>query len=87
MARAKKRGQFEIFRNAKGEVQGRLVAGNGEIVAGGEGYVRRRGVQRFIEILRDCADWPVVDLTFHKPTPKKKAKPAKAPTQPELPEQ
>lgn len=78
----KKRGQFEIFRNAKGEQQARLVAGNGEIIAGGEGYTRRRGVERFIQLLRDCHDLPVVDVTFQKPKgPRKKVTPAAAPAQ------
>ena len=35
--------EFEIYQDAKGEYRFRLKAGNGEIVATGEGYSTRSG--------------------------------------------
>lgn len=84
MAKKKQRGQFEIYRGVDNEMRARLRAGNGEIVASGEGYKGRRAVERFIEILKSCADLPVVDLTFHKTPKPKKAKPDPPPQLPTM---
>lgn len=56
-----RRGQIEIYRDDKNEIRVRIRASNGQIVP--DGYVRRRGVDRAIEILKDLANWPVVDIT------------------------
>jgi uncharacterized protein YegP (UPF0339 family) len=61
MAKAKRRGQIEIYRDESNEIRVRIRASNGQIVP--DGYVRRRGVDRAIEIFKDLANWPVVDVT------------------------
>lgn len=84
MAKARK-GEFQIYRGEDDKIRFRLVAGNGEIIASGEGYEGRRAVDRGIELLKSCADWPVVDQTYMKKPPKEPSpqKP-KEPTQREL---
>ncbi len=57
----KRRGQIEIYRDDANEVRVRIRAANGEIVP--DGYKRHRGVYRAIEIFKDLANWPVVDIT------------------------
>jgi uncharacterized protein YegP (UPF0339 family) len=69
----KRKGQIEIYRDPVGEIRVRIRAANGEIVP--DGYKRRRGVERAIEILMELATWPVVDLTHQT----KKAKASKKP--------
>lgn len=47
--------KFEIFQNARGEYRFRLKAGNGEIVATGEGYTTRAGAVRGTEAVKRAA--------------------------------
>lgn len=61
--------QFEIYRDDAGQHRWRLRATNGLIVAeSGEGYARRRGAERGIDILKqEAAAAPVVQLIGAKP--------------------
>ena len=47
--------KFEIYTDAKGEYRFRLKAGNGEIVATGEGYSSEAGVRKGIEAVQRAA--------------------------------
>lgn len=47
--------KFEIFQDARGEYRFRLKAGNGEIVATGEGYTTRAGAVRGTEAVKRAA--------------------------------
>jgi uncharacterized protein YegP (UPF0339 family) len=52
--------KFEIYEDARGEYRFRLKAGNGEIVATGEGYKTRAGAIRGTEaVKRAAAEAPV----------------------------
>ena len=77
----KRKGQIEIYRDDHNEIRVRVRAGNGEIVP--DGYKRHRGVYRAIEILKDLANWPVVDVTHQTKvkTAAKKAAPASSDTE------
>ncbi len=52
--------QFEIFKNAKGEFQFRLKAGNGEVIAMSEGYNSKDGCKNGIESVKKNA--PVAEI-------------------------
>jgi len=57
-------GKFEIYQDAKGEFRFRLKAGNGEIVATGEGYASKSGAVEGTKAVQRAADGAdVVDLT------------------------
>jgi uncharacterized protein len=57
-------GKFEIYKDAKGEYRFRLKAGNGEVVAVGEGYATKSGAINGTEAVQRAADGAeVVDLT------------------------
>lgn len=47
--------RFEIYEDDAGEHRWRLVAGNGEIVATGEGHTRWEDAERAIETVRELA--------------------------------
>ena len=44
----------------------RLKAGNGEIIAQGEGYIHRRDVEHVIQLLKSSTEAPVVNLSEHE---------------------
>lgn len=44
--------RFDVYQAADGDWHWRLVAGNGEIMATGEGYTRRRDAVRAIRTLK-----------------------------------
>jgi uncharacterized protein YegP (UPF0339 family) len=57
-------GKFEIYKDSRGEYRFRLKASNGEVVATGESYPTKRGVQAGIEaVKRAAAGASVTDLT------------------------
>lgn len=57
-------GKFEIYKDSRGEFRFRLKAGNGEIVATGEGYATKSGAIGGTEaVQRAAAGAEVVDLT------------------------
>jgi len=57
-------GKFEIYEDAKGEFRFRLKAGNGEVVATGEGYASKDGAIRGTEAVQRAAEGAeIVDLT------------------------
>ena len=56
-------GKFEIYEDAKGEFRFRLKAGNGEVVASGEGYASKDGAIRGTEAVQRAAEGAeIVDL-------------------------
>jgi len=56
--------KFEIYEDAKGEFRFRLKAGNGEIVAVGEGYKSKDGVVKGVDaVKRAAAEAQVSDAT------------------------
>lgn len=57
-------GKFEIYKDGRGEFRFRLKAGNGEVVATGEGYSTKAGAIKGTEAVQRAADGAtVVDLT------------------------
>lgn len=55
--------RFTIYRSlSDGRWYWRLRAGNHEIVAQGEGYTRKRGAERAIELMRSAVDAPLIVL-------------------------
>ena len=57
-------GKFEVYKDKAGEFRFRLKAGNGEIVAVGEGYTTKAAVLSGIESVKKSApDAAVVDLS------------------------
>ena len=56
--------KFEVFKDSKGEFRFRLKAGNGEIIAVGEGYVAKDGCLNGIRSIKENApEADIVDLT------------------------
>lgn len=56
--------RFEIYKREDGQTGWRAVAGNGEKVAGGEGYKRWNGAAGAVQLLLDIPpDVMIVDLT------------------------
>ena len=56
--------KFEIYTDAKGEFRFRLKAGNGEIVAIGEGYKTKAGVINGVDaVKRAAAEGEIDDKT------------------------
>jgi len=62
--RCARAGTFEIYEDARGEFRFRLKAGNGEVVATGEGYASKDGVIKGTEAVQRAADGASIkDLT------------------------
>ncbi|MEV7777520.1 DUF1508 domain-containing protein [Kitasatospora sp. NPDC088351] len=56
-------GKFEVYEDAGGKFRFRLKAGNGEIVATGQGYASKDAARKGIEaVQRAAADATVVDV-------------------------
>jgi uncharacterized protein YegP (UPF0339 family) len=56
--------KFEVYKDKAGEFRFRLKAGNGEVIAVGEGYKGKAGALNGIEsIKKNAADAEVVDQT------------------------
>ena len=56
-------GKFEVYKDAKGEFRFRLKAGNGEVIATGEGYSSKSGCMNGIEsIKKNAVDAEIVEL-------------------------
>ena len=57
-------GKFEVYKDKAGEFRFRLKAGNGEIIAAGEGYKTKAAVLGGIEAVKKSAtEATVVDLS------------------------
>lgn len=57
-------GKFEIYKDGSGEFRFRLKAGNGEVIATGEGYKSKDGCQNGIEsIKKNAPEAEIVDLS------------------------
>ena len=57
-------GKFEVYEDKSGKFRFRLKAGNGEVVATGEGYATKSGAIGGTEAVQRAADGAeVVDLT------------------------
>ena len=57
-------GKFEVYKDKAGEFRFRLKAGNGEIIAVGEGYKNKASALSGIEsVKKSAADATVVDLS------------------------
>ena len=55
--------KFEIYQDKKGEYRFRLKAGNGEIIATGEGYKQKASCLNGIEsIKKNATDAPIVEV-------------------------
>jgi uncharacterized protein YegP (UPF0339 family) len=54
-------GKFEVFKDAKGEFRFRLKAGNGEIIASGEGYKTKASALNGIESVQKNAPGASID--------------------------
>jgi len=55
--------KFEIYEDARGEFRFRLKAGNGEIVATGEGYATKDGAKKGVEaVKRAAAEAAIVEV-------------------------
>ena len=54
--------KFKVYEDVAGQYRWKLIAGNGEVIAQGEGYTRRRDAKRAVRALR-LTVWmaPVVD--------------------------
>ena len=56
-------GKFELYQDKAGEWRFRLKAGNGEVIATGQGYSSKAGAMNGIDsIRRNAADAEVVEL-------------------------
>ncbi len=53
--------KFEIYTDAKGEYRFRLKAGNGEVVAVGEGYKSKSGVINGVDAVKRAAAEAEID--------------------------
>jgi uncharacterized protein YegP (UPF0339 family) len=57
-------GKFEVYKDKAGEFRFRLKAGNGEIIAVGEGYTTKAAALSGVESVKKSApDAAVVDLS------------------------
>ncbi|MUL80506.1 MULTISPECIES: YegP family protein [unclassified Mycolicibacterium] len=57
-------GKFELYKDARGEFRFRLKAGNGEIIATGEGYKSKASAINGIEsVQKNAPGAPIDDLT------------------------
>ncbi|WP_431240434.1 YegP family protein [Mycolicibacterium aichiense] len=58
-------GKFELYKDKAGEFRFRLKAGNGEVIATGEGYKTKASALNGIEsIKKNAPDAPVDDQTL-----------------------
>lgn len=56
-------GKFELYEDKAGDWRFRLKAGNGEVIATGQGYASKAGAQNGIEsVRRNAADAEVVEV-------------------------
>ena len=56
-------GKFEIYKGKAGEYRFRLKAGNGEIIATGEGYSTKDACKKGIaSVKKNAPDAPVVEI-------------------------
>lgn len=56
-------GKFEVYQDKGGDWRFRLKAGNGEVVATGQGYASKSGVMNGIDsVRRNAADAEVVEI-------------------------
>lgn len=56
-------GKFELYQDKGGEWRFRLKAGNGEVIATGQGYTSKSGAQNGIDsVKRNAADAEVVEV-------------------------
>lgn len=57
-------GKFELYKDARGEYRFRLKAGNGEVIATGEGYTSKAAAINGIEsVQRNAPGAAIVDQT------------------------
>jgi uncharacterized protein YegP (UPF0339 family) len=55
--------KYEIWKNTKGQWYWHFKAGNGEIVAGGEGYVKQADCVHAITLLKGSKDCVIYTLS------------------------
>lgn len=56
-------GKFELYQDKGGDWRFRLKAGNGEVIATGQGYASKSGAQNGIDsVRRTAADAEVVEI-------------------------
>ncbi len=56
-------GKFELYTDKAGEHRFRLKAGNGEVIATGQGYASKAGALKGIDaVRRNAADAEVVEI-------------------------
>lgn len=56
-------GKFELYQDKGGDWRFRLKAGNGEVIASGQGYASKAGAQNGIDsVRRNAADAEVVEI-------------------------
>ncbi|MEV6978805.1 DUF1508 domain-containing protein [Kitasatospora sp. NPDC093806] len=53
-------GKFEVYEDAGGKYRFRLKAGNGEIVATGQGYASKDAAHKGVDAVRRAADGATV---------------------------
>ncbi|MFD8703155.1 YegP family protein [Kitasatospora sp. NPDC059648] len=53
-------GRFEVYQDASGKYRFRLTAGNGGIVATGQGYASKAAAHKGVEAVRRAADGAAV---------------------------
>ncbi len=54
-------GKFEVYQDKKGEYRFRLKAGNGQVIATGEGYTTKKACMNGIESIRKNAPGAKLD--------------------------
>ncbi len=54
-------GKFEIYKDKKGEYRWKLLAGNNQIIATGEGYSSKDGCKKGIESVKKNAPKAKID--------------------------
>ena len=57
-------GKFEVYQDSRGDYRFRLKAGNGQVIATGEGYKSKKSCMNGIESIRKNAP----DATLHDQT-------------------
>lgn len=56
-------GKFELYQDKGGDWRFRLKAGNGEVIATGQGYASKAGAQNGIDaVKRNAADAAIVEV-------------------------
>lgn len=56
--------KFQIFEDKVGEYRWRLLAGNSEIIAVGEGYKQKADCVACVKLVKNCGDAVVEDQTI-----------------------